>query len=156
MQERRNSIANTLELRLSCTKPSAVETLYSTIYYSKYFIELNFDTQYVAFWTHFRASYGVSFMSTSTEIDRVIKGFYCILRLTHMGISQLGHHSTLVHYLLLLIKETINNSNNFSGIPGNAPLAPGIGTEQEMFNNNFFMNHQFWFGRSCGNNVKNQ
>ena len=25
----------------------------------------------------FRASYGVSFMSTSTEIDRVIKGFYC-------------------------------------------------------------------------------
>ena len=26
----------------------------------------------------FRASYGVSFMSTSTEIDRVIKGFYCI------------------------------------------------------------------------------
>ena len=24
----------------------------------------------------FRASYGVSFMSTSTEIDRVIKGFY--------------------------------------------------------------------------------
>ena len=62
-----------------------VETLYSTIYYSKYFIELNFDksTQYVALWTHkrhphtFRASYGVSFMSTSTEIDRVIKGFYC-------------------------------------------------------------------------------
>ena len=25
----------------------------------------------------FRASYGMSFMSTSTEIDRVIKGFYC-------------------------------------------------------------------------------
>ena len=25
----------------------------------------------------FQASYGVSFMSTSTEIDRVIKGFYC-------------------------------------------------------------------------------
>ena len=64
-----------------------VETLYSMIYYSKYFIELNIDksTQYVALWTHkrphtspFRASYGVSFMSTSTEIDRVIKGFYCI------------------------------------------------------------------------------
>ena len=33
-----------------------VETLYSTIYYSKYFIELNFDksTQYVAPWTHKR------------------------------------------------------------------------------------------------------
>ena len=33
-----------------------VETLYSTIYYSKYFIELNVDksTQYVAFWTHKR------------------------------------------------------------------------------------------------------
>ena len=33
-----------------------VETLYSTIYYSKYFIELNFDksTQYVALWTHKR------------------------------------------------------------------------------------------------------
>ena len=33
-----------------------VETLYSTIYYSKYFIELNFDksTYYVALWTHKR------------------------------------------------------------------------------------------------------
>ena len=33
-----------------------VETLYSTIYYSKYFIELDFDksTQYVALWTHKR------------------------------------------------------------------------------------------------------
>ena len=33
-----------------------VETLYSTIYYSKYFIELNFNklTQYVALWTHKR------------------------------------------------------------------------------------------------------
>ena len=31
-----------------------VETLYSTIYYSKYFIELNVDksTEYVALWTH--------------------------------------------------------------------------------------------------------
>ena len=61
-----------------CHVIDTVETLYSTIYYSKYFIELNFDksTQYVALWT--RASYGVSFMSISTEIDRVIKGFYCI------------------------------------------------------------------------------
>ena len=35
---------------------STVETLYSTIYYSKYFMELNFDksTQYVALWTHKR------------------------------------------------------------------------------------------------------
>ena len=35
---------------------ATVETLYSTIYYSKYFIELNFDksTQYVALWTHKR------------------------------------------------------------------------------------------------------
>ena len=35
---------------------TTVETLYSTIYYSKYFIELNFDksTQYVAFWTQKR------------------------------------------------------------------------------------------------------
>ena len=33
-----------------------METLYNTIYYSKYFIELNFDksTQYVALWTHKR------------------------------------------------------------------------------------------------------
>ena len=40
-------------LELPC---STVETLYSTIYYSKYFIELNFDksTQYVALWTHKR------------------------------------------------------------------------------------------------------
>ena len=66
-----------------------METLYSTIYYSKYFIELNIDksTQYVAFelktphTSPFRASYGVSFMNTSTEIDRVIKGFYCILKI---------------------------------------------------------------------------
>ena len=38
--------------------PITVETLYSTIYYSKYFIELNFDksTQYVALWTHKRHS----------------------------------------------------------------------------------------------------
>ena len=37
-------------------KGSTVETLYSTIYYSKYFIELNIDksTQYVALWTHKR------------------------------------------------------------------------------------------------------
>ena len=28
--------------------------------------------------TNFPGSYGVSLMSTSTEIDRVIKGFYCI------------------------------------------------------------------------------
>ena len=35
---------------------NTVETLYSTIYYSKYFIELNFEksTQYVALWTHKR------------------------------------------------------------------------------------------------------
>ena len=35
---------------------NTVETLYSTIYYSKYFIELNFgkSTQYVALWTHKR------------------------------------------------------------------------------------------------------
>ena len=35
---------------------STVETLYSTIYHSKYFIELNFDksTRYVALWTHKR------------------------------------------------------------------------------------------------------
>ena len=35
---------------------NTVETLYSTIYYSKYFIELNIDksTQYVALWTHKR------------------------------------------------------------------------------------------------------
>ena len=35
---------------------NTVETLYSTIYYSKYFIELNIDksTLYVALWTHKR------------------------------------------------------------------------------------------------------
>ena len=76
------------QIHICVAKPwklHTVETLYSTIYYSKYFIELNFDksTYYVALWTHkrhpFRASYGVSFMSTLTEIDRVIKGFYCML-----------------------------------------------------------------------------
>ena len=36
---------------LRAGQPVTVETLYSTIYYSKYFIELNFykSTQYVAF-----------------------------------------------------------------------------------------------------------
>ena len=36
--------------------PTTVETLYSTIYHRKYFIELNIDkfTQYVALWTHKR------------------------------------------------------------------------------------------------------
>ena len=38
------------------TCKGTVETLYSTICYSKYFIELNFDksTQYAALWTHKR------------------------------------------------------------------------------------------------------
>ena len=38
------------------SKANTVETLYSTIYYSKYFIEFNIDksTQYVALWTHKR------------------------------------------------------------------------------------------------------
>ena len=41
-----------------CYGSYTVETLYNTIYYSKYFIELNFDksTQYVALWTHKRHS----------------------------------------------------------------------------------------------------
>ena len=41
---------------MTCWRQYTVETLYSTIYYSKYFIELNFDksTQYVALWTHKR------------------------------------------------------------------------------------------------------
>ena len=39
-----------------CHNIDTVETLYSTIFYSKYFIELNIDksTQYVALWTHKR------------------------------------------------------------------------------------------------------
>ena len=39
-------------------KPYTVETLYSTIYHSKYFIELSFDksSQYVVLWTHKRHS----------------------------------------------------------------------------------------------------
>ena len=42
--------------KLCPTACVTVETLYSTIYYSKYFIELNFDksTQYVALWTQKR------------------------------------------------------------------------------------------------------
>ena len=75
-------------MKLGQSNGYTVETLYSTIYYSTYFVELNIDksTQYVALWTHktlhtspFRASYGVSFMSISTEIDRVIKGFHCMI-----------------------------------------------------------------------------
>ena len=72
-----------------------VETLYSTIYYSKYFIELNIykfiiccplNSQKTPHTSPFRASYGVSFMSTSTEIDRVIKGFYCTNQVTYVYI----------------------------------------------------------------------
>ena len=53
VQERRNCSALAIKLCLLCTNSSiwnTVETLYSTIYYSKYFIELNIDksTQYVA------------------------------------------------------------------------------------------------------------
>ena len=66
VQDSNNAIANTLELLQSFAKPlmlillplvpHTVETLYSTIYYSNYFIELNFDksTQYAALWTHKR------------------------------------------------------------------------------------------------------
>ena len=51
---------HTLNAKLShshaCRWPNTVETLYSTIYYSKYFIKLNIDksTLYVALWTHKR------------------------------------------------------------------------------------------------------
>ena len=47
-----------LTVCIKCPGHSTVETLYSTIYYSKYFIELNLDksTQYVALWTHKRHS----------------------------------------------------------------------------------------------------
>ena len=62
---------------------NTVETLYIIIYYSKYFIELNFEKIYTICCplnaqktSPFQASYGVSFMSTSTEIDRAIQGFY--------------------------------------------------------------------------------
>ena len=43
-------------IQIGIKSNSTVETLYSTIYYSKYFIELNFDksTEYVALWTHKR------------------------------------------------------------------------------------------------------
>ena len=45
-----------IPLPLSVSTHSTVETLYSTIYYSKYFIELSIDksTQYFALWTHKR------------------------------------------------------------------------------------------------------
>ena len=60
-----NREANPVLCNISCRKVTplyrvgnkhTVETLYSTIYYSKYFIELNIDksTQYVALWTHKR------------------------------------------------------------------------------------------------------
>ena len=88
---------------------NTVETLYSTIYYSKYFIELNFDksTQYVALWTHkltFRASYGVSFMSTWTEIDRVIKGLYCTCILRNLLLMN-TQFCTCITYLLWITNQ---------------------------------------------------
>ena len=47
---------NRMATILQVTFWDTVETLYSTIHYSKYFIELNFDksAQYVALWTHKR------------------------------------------------------------------------------------------------------
>ena len=50
------ALASLFIARLVLPSDTTVETLYSTIYYSKYFIELNFDksTQYVALWTHKR------------------------------------------------------------------------------------------------------
>ena len=49
-------IIHVLGLRQHWFEGYTVETLYSTIYYSKYFIQINFDksTQYVALWTHKR------------------------------------------------------------------------------------------------------
>ena len=53
-----DNINHTDGLVQDCSTSCTVETLYSTIYYSKYFIELNIDksTQYVALWTHKRHS----------------------------------------------------------------------------------------------------
>ena len=49
-------ITHDTAIKVAESESDTVETLYSTIYYSKYFIELNFDksTQYVALWTHKR------------------------------------------------------------------------------------------------------
>ena len=62
-----------------------VETLYSTIYYSKYFIELNIDksTQYVALWTHKRHPIPRPFGRAMECLlwvlqQKLIKGFYCM------------------------------------------------------------------------------
>ena len=77
-----------------------METFHSTIYYSKYFIELNIDesTQYVALGTHKRHPIPRPFgqameclMSTSTEIDSVIKGFYCMCKLIHQCVWDICH-----------------------------------------------------------------
>ena len=44
-------------------------------------------------------SYGVSFMSTSTEIDRVIKGFYCIYIISNTSFvldNKLKQHDDII------------------------------------------------------------
>ena len=51
-----NAASTSMQFEIIPSKQNTVETLYSTIYYSKYFIKLNIDksTQYVALWTHKR------------------------------------------------------------------------------------------------------
>ena len=60
-----------------------METLYSTIYYSKYFIELNIDkcTQCVALWTHKNTPY----LALSGELWSVFYEYFNRNRLCYKG-----------------------------------------------------------------------
>ena len=79
-----------------------VETLYSTIYYSKYFIELNFDksTQYVALWTHKRH-----------PIPRPFgRAMECLLWVFQQKLTVLWRVSTVCNYVV--IKDRLVNTQH--------------------------------------------
>ena len=108
-------ISNTRLYLMTTRSVITVETLYSTIYYDKYFIELNIDksTQNVAIWTHKRhsiprASYGVSFMSTSTEIDRAIKGFYCTTKCKFIAFHEIDVNIIIFVRYYFIVMPTHN------------------------------------------------
>ena len=67
--------------------------------------ELTKDTPYLAL----SASYGVSFMSTWTEIDRVIKGFYCSKALRPMYLLRdiaNGYNPQLMYHIYRFLEAS--------------------------------------------------
>ena len=90
-----------------------VETLYSTMYYSKYFIELNFDksTKYVALWTHKRH-----------PIPRPFgRAMECLLWVLQQKLTVLSRVSTVCHDDVMTWKHFTHYWPFVMGILGGFP-----------------------------------